>query len=173
MQIPRIAAHDGEDVIVQSRDQKWAASWHPPLSPPDGTPHGASAICVTGDAKIVLIGPDGERWGLPGGRPEGTETWEETLRREVYEEACATVEQARLLGFSRSLCMAGPQKDLVLVRSFWRAEVQLAPWKPQFEVPHRRVFAVADVWDLLVRSHTDGSAPILVRALHEATTGGE
>jgi hypothetical protein len=170
MQRRQIAAHDGEDVVVQSSGQEWAASWHPPLSPPDGTPHGASAICITSDGEIVLVGPDGERWGLPGGRPEGTETWEETLRRELYEEACATVVQARLLGFSRSLCVAGSQMGLVLVRSFWRAEVQLAPWKPQFEVPYRRVFAVADVWDLLVRSHTDGSAPILIRALLEATT---
>lgn len=170
MQIRGIAAQDGEDVVVRSNGQEWTGSWHPTLTPPDGTPHGASGICVTGDGKIVLISPDGERWGLPGGRTEGTETWEETLRREMHEEACATVVQARLLGFSRGICVAGTQMGLILVRSFWRAEVKLAPWAPEFEIPHRRVFAVVDVWDLLVRSHADGSAPILVRALHEATT---
>lgn len=170
MHIQDMAAQDGDEIAVRANDQEWMASWRPSPAPPDGTPHGASGICVTGDGKILLSSPDGERWGLPGGRTEGNETWEETLRREMHEEACATVVQARLLGFSRSICVAGTQVGLVLVRSFWRAEVQLAPWKPQFEIPHRRVFAVADVWDLLVRSHTDGSAPILIRALHEATT---
>jgi hypothetical protein len=88
----------------------------------------------------------------------------------MHEEECATVVHARLLGFSRSICVAGPQSGLVLVRSFWRAEVELAPWTPRFEIPHRRVVPTADAWDLLVASHRDGSAPILIRALHEATT---
>jgi hypothetical protein len=87
----------------------------------------------------------------------------------MQEEACAIVMQARLLGFSRSICVAGSQKGLVLVRSNWRADVELAPWNPQFEIPYRRVFPQADVWDLLVEAHQDGSAPILLRAFHEAT----
>jgi ADP-ribose pyrophosphatase YjhB (NUDIX family) len=169
MHTRQMAARDGEDVIVRANDQEWIASWHSPLAPPDGTPHGASGVCVTRDGGIELISPDGERWGLPGGRTEASETWEETLRREMREEACATVIHARLLGFSRSICVAGPQMGLVLVRSFWRAEVELAPWLPRFEIPHRRVFPMADAWDLLVTSHKHGSAPILLRAFHEAT----
>jgi ADP-ribose pyrophosphatase YjhB (NUDIX family) len=56
---------------------------------------------------VVLISPDGRRWGWPGGRPEAGEDWLQTLRRELLEEACAEVEQARLLGFTRSACLAG------------------------------------------------------------------
>lgn len=164
-----LAIQDGEEVAAWGNDQEWRVSWHLPLAPPEGTPHGASGVCVTGDGKIVLISRDGKLWGLPGGRTEGTETWEECLRREMHEEACATVVGAKLLGFSRSVCIAGTEKDLVLVRSFWRAEVELAPWQPQFEIPFRAVFAVADVWDILATSHTDGSAPILIRVFHEAT----
>lgn len=165
MPLPESAARDGEEIARRADDQDWLVSWHPPPTPPDGTPHGAAGVCVSGGG-IVLISPDGEHWGLPGGRPEGRETWEETLRREMLEEACATVTRARLLGFERSVCVAGPQVGLVLVRSLWRAEVELAPWEPRFEIPHRRVVAAAEVWDHLALEGY--SARIISRLLHEA-----
>ncbi len=133
---------------------------------PDGTPHGAAGICVTSDGGIVLISEDGEHWNIPGGRPEGDETLEETLRREVWEEACATVTTATLLGFSRGVCIAGLQAGRVIVRSLWRAAVELAPWEPQFEITHRHVAAVTDVMDTLAMS--DGHVRIICRALDEA-----
>jgi ADP-ribose pyrophosphatase YjhB (NUDIX family) len=67
------------------------------------------------NGEIVLISHDGELWDLPAGRPEGCETLEETLRREMLEEACATVLQTRLLGFVRSVCASGPEEGLDLV----------------------------------------------------------
>ena len=83
------------------------------------------------DGEVVLISPDGQRWGWPGGRPEPGESWEQTLRREILEEACATVTCARLLGFVRGRCVSGREQGLVLVRSIWRAEVRLLPsWGP-------------------------------------------
>ena len=84
-------------------------------------------------------------WSLPAGRPEGDETWEQTLRREVQEEACATVTESKLLGFCRSFCVEGREKGLALVRSFWRAQVELERWEPRFEISHRRVFPPAEV----------------------------
>jgi ADP-ribose pyrophosphatase YjhB (NUDIX family) len=129
-------ARDGRDLEVSSNGGYWRVGWYPPPDPPPGTPHGAAAVCVSGD-QVVLVSGDGQRWGLPGGRPEPHERWIDTLRREVGEEACAVVERARLLGFTRGVCVRGSEEGLVLVRSMWRAEVRLDRWAPQFEIAHR------------------------------------
>jgi hypothetical protein len=79
-------ARDAEEFPVRSNGGDWLIAWHAPFVVPMGTAHGANAFCVTRDAGVVLISSDGERWGWPGGRPEGNEQWEDTLRREVLEE---------------------------------------------------------------------------------------
>jgi hypothetical protein len=168
MEMDQRAIQDGEQAFVRSNGGEWISTWHEGPTPPDGTPHGASAVCVTSDGDIVLMSRDGENWGLPGGRPEGHETWEETMRREVLEEICATVVDCRLLGFSRGHCQSGHEQGLVLVRSTWRADVILEDWKPQFEIPYRSVFPESSVRDLIIAAHQDGSAPLLLRALNEA-----
>ncbi len=94
-------------------------------------------MCLGPDETLVLISPDGERWDLPAGRPEGDETDEQTLRREVREEACVEVTESQLLGYARSECVAGDELGLVLVRSLWRADVTILDWDPQFEISHR------------------------------------
>jgi ADP-ribose pyrophosphatase YjhB (NUDIX family) len=141
----RVAA-DGEPVRIRSNGQDWLVSWHPPPDAPDGIPHGAEGVCVTPEGNVVLVGHDGETWDLPAGRPEPGEAWADTLRREMLEEACATVVTARLLGFVRGECVAGAERGRTLVRSIWRADVSLEPWDPQFEIPHRRVAAPAEAW---------------------------
>ena len=140
-----IVAQDLEEISIRAGGEDWVSSWHPPPQAPAGTSHGAAGICVTHSSEIVLISRDGLSWDLPAGRPEGEETWEETLRREMLEEACATVVDARLLGFYRSACLSGPERGRVLVRSFWRADVVLADWQPRFEISHRRTVPAGDV----------------------------
>ena len=52
-------ALDGEEVPAPSNGDDWRLAWHPPPS----APHGANAFCVTTDGAVVLISPDGQRWG--------------------------------------------------------------------------------------------------------------
>ncbi len=130
---------DDEEFEVENGGQRWAISWHVGAIAPDGRAHGSAGICVTDTGDVVLISPDGVSWDFPAGRPEGAENWEETLRREILEEACAIVNEARLLGFSRGRCLSGPELGLVLVRSIWLAKVRLFDWKPVFEISFRRV----------------------------------
>lgn len=138
-------AEDFQEFHVSSNGGDWIISWQPPLDPPKGKAHGASAVCLTSDGSLVLISEDPRGWGLPGGRPEDGESWEDTLVREMREEACARVVNSRLLGFGKAVCIAGPEKDLVLVRSQWLAEVELEEWTPLHEVHHRQV-VLADRW---------------------------
>ncbi|WP_327003449.1 NUDIX domain-containing protein [Dactylosporangium sp. NBC_01737] len=161
-----VPAPDGAPLAAYGNHQDWRVSWHPPGSRPEGRAHGANGVCL-GAAGLVLISHEGVHFGLPGGRPEGDETDLETLCREMREEACVRVVEARLLGFTRSECVAGHELGLVLIRSFWRAEVLIDPWEQRFEVPHRRVVPAAaaldEVWD-----HADGLARVTARALAEA-----
>ncbi len=159
-------ARDGQEFAVRSNGGDWLTAWLPPTAVPKGTAHGANAFCVTADDCVVLISADGERWGWPGGRPEGDESWEQTLRREILEEACAVVVDARLLGFCRSVCLTGPEQGLALVRSIWLAVVELAPWEPRFEIAHRRVVPAAEL--LAHLRMEEGFEPIYRRALVEA-----
>jgi ADP-ribose pyrophosphatase YjhB (NUDIX family) len=159
-------ARDGEEFAVHSNGGDWLIAWHAPTAAPQGTAHGANAFCVTADDRVVLISDDGRRWGWPGGRPEGDETWEQTLRREVLEETCATVVDARLLGFCRAVCLSGPEQGLVLVRSVWLAQVELMPWEPRFEIVHRRVVPATELLAHLWMEQ--GFEPIYYRALVEA-----
>jgi ADP-ribose pyrophosphatase YjhB (NUDIX family) len=153
-----------------SNGQDWLVSWHPGADGPAGTPHGAAGVCISGAGQLVLISEDGQHWGFPGGRPESGESAEDTLRREVWEEACATVISARLLGFARGECVAGRQRGVVLVRSFWRAEVEVRDWEPRFEIRHRRLVPAAEAKQHI--SELDEVATrITYRALAEAGLG--
>jgi ADP-ribose pyrophosphatase YjhB (NUDIX family) len=158
-------ARDGEEFAVRSNGGDWLVAWLPPTAVPDGIAHGANALCVTADDHVVLISNDGKRWGWPGGRPEGAESWEQTLRREVLEEACAVVVDARLLGFCRSVCLTGPERGRTLARSIWLTEVELMPWEPRFEVAHRRTVPATELLAHLWME--DGFEPIYHRALVE------
>jgi ADP-ribose pyrophosphatase YjhB (NUDIX family) len=161
-------ARDREPMPTVSAGQRWLVSWHPPGASIEGRPHGAAGVCVGRDGRsLVLISPDQVFWGLPAGRPEGAETPRQTLEREMREEACVEVLDARLLGFCHSVCMQGHEKDLVLVRSFWRAQVQIGPWRPQFEIPYRRIVPAAQAVEFL-REPDAVAMSISLRALAEA-----
>jgi hypothetical protein len=55
----------------------------------------------------------------------------------------------------------------VLVRSVWRADVELRPWEARFEIAERRVVAPASAEDMLsLASHP--FAAIIWRELAEA-----
>lgn len=155
--------------LFEANGQTWLVSWVLPENEPVGTRHGSAAICLVPTGEAVLVSEDGVVWDIPGGRPEGDESWRATLDREIREEACAEVEDARLLGFSRGECVAGSQLGSVLVRSLWWASVRLLPWEPQHEMVERRLISL----DELARTPVGGVPPrFLERWVREAGAAG-
>ena len=71
------------------------------------------------------------------------------MGREVMEEACAAVTEARLLGYNRFCCLKGNNAGLVHVRSYWKAEVELMAWKPEHEIEERKLVAAQNALALL------------------------
>lgn len=67
----------------------------------------------------------------------------------------------------RGVCASGPDEGLVLVRSMWRAEVELAPWEPGFEITHRRLVPANRLVDELGVAALP-FAPVNARMIHEA-----
>ncbi len=165
---PNRAARDGEEIHWRDGNgQDIVSTWHPPELPaPSGKPHGADGICFTTGGEVVLVTWPGVSWAFPGGRPEPNEDWRATLDREVLEEACASVEEATLLGFARGECIRGEEEGLVLVRSLWRAEVSLNPWEPEHETTDRIIVPTGEALGLL--KIPDDHLPITQRWLDEA-----
>ena len=74
------------------------------------------------------------------------------------------IESASQSMAARSSCWRfGPP---VLVRSIWRAEVELMSWEPRFEIAQRRVVPAAELMSHF--SMEEGFEPIYHRALVEA-----
>ena len=155
---------DATEIEIVSRGNRWQQSWHPPTAVPHGKPNGAAGICVVESGELVIISNDEISWDFPAGRPEGEEDWEQTLRREVMEEACAEVTDATLLGFARGRCVEGPEAGRTLVRSIWLARVRLNDWLPQFEIQHRKLVPFEQGISCVLPEYE----PFWWRAFHEA-----
>lgn len=116
----------------------WRVSLHAPGDKPEGAPHGSEAICMVDDKTTVLVRNTTGRLNTPGGHPEPGESSEETMIREVREEAVAEVTSWTLIAFARSECLEGERKGHIMVRDMYVARVELLPWvQPDSEIVER------------------------------------
>lgn len=68
-------------------------------------------ICFNASNEILIVKkPDGNEWILPGGKPEPGETLEETLKREMMEEATVTVKNCQPLGVQKVTFPQNPNR---------------------------------------------------------------
>lgn len=116
-----------------------------PRAIPDHEVGRSEAITMTAGGQVVAVG-EGEPlvWGWPGGRREPGESLEETLRREVAEEACARVIDHRLLGYQRFAYLVGDEVDYVRTDAMFWARVGLEPFEARFETTARRLMTASE-----------------------------
>ena len=144
--------------IVNFDGRSFRVSWVPGHYPPnDFQVVQASAVCFANRGAVVLVSAGDGAWGLPGGHIEPGESAAAAMRREVFEEATATVVAAKYIGSTRVQPTAGGQP--FYQSRFW-AHVKLNPFHPTPEAQLRRVFPVSEVADRLSWSS---------RAIAEAT----
>jgi 8-oxo-dGTP pyrophosphatase MutT (NUDIX family) len=129
-------------------ERRFVVSWTPVGTPVDDTLV-RRALTVARDAggHVLLVSGDGRTmWNFPGGGREPGETIEDAARREVAEEACATVTDLRLIGHQHVLHL--DDDNNVVDEEFqarFVADVELDPWNPAFEIAARRIVRVDEI----------------------------
>jgi 8-oxo-dGTP pyrophosphatase MutT (NUDIX family) len=136
--------------------------WWPPLE----LVTQAYGLCFTVTGTVLLIRqPDGS-WSLPGGTVEAGELPEQTLVREVAEEACARVLSTRYLASQHVADVDHPEGPRTYYQTRWWARVDLDPWDPRFETTGRRTVPA----DRLAAEISWRDTSILNRLLELAST---
>jgi ADP-ribose pyrophosphatase YjhB (NUDIX family) len=98
-----------------------------------------SAFCLNDNNEILII-KNKHGWGLPGGHPESGETIEESLRREIKEEADCSIKNFKLIGYVEA---ADPQNDSVEGKKYVQLRFlcrldKIAEFRAEFETSERQ-----------------------------------
>ena len=116
-------------------------------------------FAFTEPGKLLLVrGDDGLQ--IPGGGVESGESVVAALRRELMEEAGATIVRSRRLG---AFQIDGVTNEFSDLHDFYWCQVTLArDWLPPFDISERVVVRAEDFLDTLPWGRTDPSAEFLL-----------
>jgi len=143
----------------------WFTLMAPGWMPPAAQVTQALGICLTDDGQVVLVTWDDRRWTFPGGTVEPGETLEETLIREVAEEACATVTASQYLACQHIADPYNTYGSTSYYQTRWWARVTLDPWEPHHEMTGRRLVPPEQVLATLCWTEKSIAARLLELAI--------
>lgn len=88
---------------------------------------------VYNEKNQLLIVKNGNTWTIPGGHPEVNETQQQTLERELMEEACVTLKEIKYIGAVEVV-----EDDKVYYQLRYTAKVdKILPFKQEYEISER------------------------------------
>lgn len=128
------------------------------------------AVAFTEDGRILLVGAGDDRtWWLPGGGVEDGETPEAALRRELDEEAGATIEAHALLAYRG---VEDPVDGDHVIATYW-ARVRLSDsFEPRFEVTHHLLVEPGEFLERLWWADDPAAARLLELATRRNANAG-
>lgn len=160
-EVPELSANSAETIYEVQRDgELYRFTW---LGAGDVRAVRVRAFAFPEPGQLLLVrGDDG--WQIPGGGVEDGEQASETLSRELWEEAAASILTSHRLG---AFQVRGPVLDLQGVHDFYSCRVSLAaPWEPTDEISERIVVGVHEFLDTLPWGRSGSRAAFLLeRAL--------
>lgn len=96
---------------------------------------------VFNDDNQLLIVKNGETWTIPGGHPEKGETKEETLARELMEEACVTLKDVNYIGAVEVV----ENNEVYYQLRYTTKVLAVLPFKQEWEICERKFVNIEDL----------------------------